>query len=102
MKRQRLSIAPLDELRLRLLDPLGQEPLRVAGDGALVRLADGTLGVVATFGQSMPRIRLLTDAGESHVDADQMVQILAYPVLAAKLLMHLAQALTSMEHSDQP
>ena len=95
-------IAPLDEVRLRMYDTAGQEPLRVAGAGALVRLADGTLGVVATFGQAASRIRVLTDGGAVLVDADQLVQVLAYPVLAAKLLIHLAQTITALEPSDRP
>ncbi len=102
MPRQRFTIAPLDELRLRLSTPFGQEPLRVAGDGALVRLADGTLGVVATFGQAGARIRLLTDGGAVLVDADQRVQVLASPVLAAKLLRLLAQTLSAQEPSELP
>ncbi len=102
MSRQRITIAPLDELRLRMRDTIGQEPLRVAGDGALVRLADGTLGVVATFGQAASRIRLLTDGGAVLVDADQPVQVLADPVLAATLLRRLAQMISAQEPSELP
>jgi hypothetical protein len=102
MKRQRLAIAPLDELQLRLDSPFGQEPLGVAGDGALVRLPDGTLGVVATFGQAGSRIRVLTESGAVQVAADQLVQVLTSPVLAAKLLIHLAQTITDLEHPDHP
>ncbi|HEX6290193.1 MAG TPA: hypothetical protein VFZ66_13450 [Herpetosiphonaceae bacterium] len=60
MPRQRLTLAPLDELRLRAMGTEGQEPLRSAGDGALVRLPDGTLGVVATFGQVTQQLQVLT------------------------------------------
>ncbi len=102
MPRQRSTIAPLDELRIRMLDPMGHEPLGVAGDGALVRLADGTLGVVATFGQAASRIRVLTDGGAVLVAADQPVQVLAHPVLAAKLLRLLAQTLSAQEPSELP
>ncbi len=102
MPRQRLTIAHLDELRLRLLDTVGQDQLRVAGDGALVRLPDGTLGVVATVGQTAQQVRVLTQGGSAVlVDGNQMVQVLAYPVLAAKLLIHLARTLSTLDQTDE-
>ncbi len=101
MTRPRHSSAPLDELRLRLLASHGQEPLRVAGDGALVRLPDGTLGVVAASGQASRQVRVVTADGRAvFVDGAQRVPVLATPGLAAKLLIHLAQPLTALEHAD--
>ncbi|HEX6289294.1 MAG TPA: hypothetical protein VFZ66_08895 [Herpetosiphonaceae bacterium] len=100
MKRRRLTVAPLDELRLGLLSTAGQQPLRSAGDGALVRLPDGTLGVVATFGHAGKKLHVLTEQGTVRVDGDQVVQVLASPVLAARLLIQLAHTLTALDQRD--
>ena len=101
MRHQRHTIAPVDEVCLRLRDVHGVEPVRVAGDGALVRLADGTLGVVATLDHAGPQTRLLTGDGQSIlIDSDALVQVLAYPVLAAKLLIQFAHTLMALDHAD--
>lgn len=100
MTRQRDTRPPLDELRLGFLSTAGQQPLRIAGDGALVRLLDGTFGVVSTWGQATKKLHGLTEQGSEWVDGDQLVQILAHPVLAAKLLIQLAQAVSALDQTD--
>ena len=102
MARQRFTMAPLDELRLRSMGSTGQEPLRIAGDGALVRFADGTLGVVATFGQAGKKLHVLTEHGTVRVDGDQQVMVLAHPVLAAKLLIQLARTVAALDDAGGP
>lgn len=101
MTRQRYTRPPQDELRLGLLSTEGQQPLRIAGDGALVRLPDGTLGVVSTLGHATKKVHVLTEQGSVRVDGDQVVQILAHPVLAAKLLIHLAQTVSALDQPDE-
>ncbi|HEY0606010.1 MAG TPA: hypothetical protein VGD58_24005 [Herpetosiphonaceae bacterium] len=100
MTRQRSTRPPLDALRLGLMSTEGQQPLRIAGDGALVRLPDGTLGVVSTLGQASKQLHVLTEQGTVRVDGDQVVQILAHPVLAAKLLIQLAQTVSALDQTD--
>ncbi|HEX6290194.1 MAG TPA: hypothetical protein VFZ66_13455 [Herpetosiphonaceae bacterium] len=43
---------------------------------------------------------MLTDQGTVLVDGDQVVQVLAYPVLAAKLLIQLARTVTALDQTD--
>ena len=81
---------------------MGQELLRIASGGALVRLPDGTLGVVVTFGQATKKLHVLTEQGTVRVDGDQRVQILASPVLAAKLLILLDQTMSVLDQTDGP
>lgn len=102
MTRQQYTMAPPDELRFWLMDSVGHELLRVAGGGALVRLPDRTLGVVATFGQAGKKLHVLTEEGTVRVDGDQLVMVLASPVLAAKLLIHLARTLAALAQPDEP
>ncbi|HEY0602352.1 MAG TPA: hypothetical protein VGD58_05530 [Herpetosiphonaceae bacterium] len=85
-----------------MLSTTDQEPLRIAGDGALVRFPDGTLGVVSTLGHATKKLHVLTEQGSVRVDGDQLVQILAHPVLAAKLLIQLAQTVSALDQTDGP